>query len=954
MDTRLSQLAVYLHRSMDTTARFRIIHLSRFLCLILLLLLTISSSSPYLDTQAAPALEKAETFVSTSQAAQEQNLTILGSMSGLVSDVEVLGDYAFAGFGPKLVVIDISNPDELNQVASLSLTTSIDNIELSPPYLVALSAKNGLTVIDISNPLEPKKTGYYSQTWDASGLAVAGDYAYVTKTRGSVEATGGIEIIDLSNPLHPIQAGIYYPYTIVLDIQISDDFAYVVGSGWDPNGEDGIKVLNITNPQIPEEVGSLLSSTDYIVMASMSINNSYLYLMTSNANTGINDLQILDISANNDPVLVSSYPMPTFVGMDITLAGEYAYLAGYVGFDGWCFDICQGGLVVLNIADPLHPNEIGTYISSGPANNVALAGNRLLLTKRKYSTPQPHSGELQSIDISNPTAPALVDSLVSPLNNPGSIEVDGNIVYIADQSVGVTNSALRVVDTTSLKDPILLGSFEVQGNINDLAVSGVNAFVTEIPRQDASGQYTGGGFRILNVSNPQAIIETYFFNDSAWQFQALDVKNNYAYLIGQEQCSTYDDCHIRLWIIDITNPSNPIPAGQYDLNGYYIDPSCGVVVLDNYAYLALRHNGLWIFDISDPTHPTFVSNYQTDDALDLDVAGNYVYVADSLSGVSIISVEDPVHPTEITRISSLEATQIDLNGDNLYVTPRLRVFDVTNPAFPIEQASFPTGSHVNESDEIIYLTSGSEGLFSLSLTSSIKGSVQHSNRMPAVGVSIYANNVISTTTNTDGTYLLDNLQEGNYTITPSYPGCTFLPTHRQVSLPPSVIANFTMVSLPAKVTLSPGITTTLSYTDTQGLPTSLLFPAGAVLTDIQVVLTPTITTDMAGYAFTGHAFELAAYQEEIILPDLSFSIPVSVTIQYSQEDLALIADDSTLRLWWWDGNNWQEAIQSCQPAEGLFSTSGDGIYQGVICKPGLFSLMGQTNGVYLPSLLNGE
>jgi len=64
----------------------------------------------------------------------------------------VQGDYAFAGFGPKLVVIDISNPDELNQVASLSLTTSIDDIELSPPYLVALSANDGLTVIDISNP----------------------------------------------------------------------------------------------------------------------------------------------------------------------------------------------------------------------------------------------------------------------------------------------------------------------------------------------------------------------------------------------------------------------------------------------------------------------------------------------------------------------------------------------------------------------------------------------------------------------------------------------------------------------------------------------------------------------------------------------------------------------------------------------------------------------------------
>jgi hypothetical protein len=81
-------------------------------------------------------------------------------------------------------------------------------------------------------------------------------------------------------------------------------------------------------------------------------------------------------------------------------------------------------------------------------------------------------------------------------------------------------------------------------------------------------------------------------------------------------------------------------------------------------------------------------------------------------------------------------------------------------------------------------------------------------------------------------------------------------------------------------------------------------------------------------------------------------VPVSVTIHYSQEDIALITDGTSLRLWWWDGYSWQDAEQICQPPEGLSAKSREGIYEGVLCRTGLFSLMGQTRSLFLPVISN--
>lgn len=869
------------------------------------------------------------------------NLTAFGSLGGPVLDVVVQGSYAFASFGPSLKVIDISNPDELTEVAILALQDNVIDMAFSPPYLVLAPAHGGLSMIDITDPLNPQQTGFINQHWNASALDIAGSDAYITTFYS------GLQIINISDPKQLSLQGGYYPETDLLDIEIAGGYAYIA-QRWP---RIGIGIFDISNPTVPVEVG--FYPADFYYSASMTIAGEYLYL--SGDNIG---LQILDISIPAAPQLIGSHPLPMIFPVDVTLAGEYVYLAWRDATYSYCIDLCQGGLQVMDVSNPQNPGELGLMISPGSANSLTLAGNRILLTRQKemYDINN-YGGELQLIDIANPASPTLIAAMESPLNRPEDILVLDNTAYIVENYAALENSALRLVDVTFPSDLALLGSFEVPGEITDVAVASDHAYLVEVPHPGPGGLPVGGGFRILDTSSPQTPVEIGYFNNSSWQFWSMDVEGSYAYLLAQDTCPNGYDCMIRLWILDISNPANPTEVGIYEFGGFNIEPSCDVLVQDGYAYLALRHNGLQILDITNPAHPSLVGSLLSDDALDVDMSGDYAYLGDSLSGVSIVSLQDRAHPVEIARVSAW-VQDLTVSDAKLYIATigleSLRVFDISLPETPVELAYFPGlgfQSHVAAGNGVVYLTIDSVGLFLLELAGSIQGTVLQPNRMPAAEVTISANGTYTTTTSPAGTYSLVDLEAGSYTVTPFYPGYTFSPLQREVSVPPNAAANFTLLPMPVSADLSPGITSTLTYTDIQGLPTGLRFPPGAVLSDTQVVLTPTIKMDLAGNAFTGHAFELAATQQGALIPELSFSASVSVTIQYSAADTALISDPAGLALWWWDGTAWQDAAASCPVPENNLKAGADGSFQGSICKTGVFALYGPTHPIFIPEII---
>jgi hypothetical protein len=111
-----------------------------------------------------------------------------------------------------------------------------------------------------------------------------------------------------------------------------------------------------------------------------------------------------------------------------------------------------------------------------------------------------------------------------------------------------------------------------------------------------------------------------------------------------------------------------------------------------------------------------------------------------------------------------------------------------------------------ELDNVIYLPSI---LKSRQSVLSITGKVISTDNIPLGGITVSTNDGISSVTNSDGVYTLDNLEEQNYTVMPSKDGYTFSPPSAQVVVPPSIVQlNFTTAVQCEDVLVNGGFETT--------------------------------------------------------------------------------------------------------------------------------------------------
>lgn len=159
------------------------------------------------------------------------------------------------------------------------------------------------------------------------------------------------------------------------------------------------------------------------------------------------------------------------------------------------------------------------------------------------------------------------------------------------------------------------------------------------------------------------------------------------------------------------------------------------------------------------------------------------------------------------------------------------------------------------------------------------------------------------------------------------------------------------VTFTLSITLTPGVASSLLYTDTHGFPTRLDFPAGAVLQTTTIHFAPELWTSPAPYLiFAQHAFVLMASRNGV--PDKGFALnaPVTVTISYSDADIQTAADESRLIMPGWTGNYWRDAAYSCDPMSFYYRDPTANIISVPICQLGQLGLF-STHQIYLPFII---
>ncbi|KXS41675.1 MAG: LVIVD repeat protein [Methanolobus sp. T82-4] len=213
----------------------------------------------------------------------------------------------------------------------------------------------------------------------------------------------------------------------------------------------------------------------------------------------------------------------------------------------------------------------------------------------------------------------------------------------------------------------LVSTFETDGQACDIELKDKYAYVTD----------SENGLVVVDVSNPSSPIPAgrCDVNGSAHD---IAVEGDNAYVTGEEN---------GLRIIDISNPSSPALIGSYDPDGI----ERGVAISEGYAYLANGRNGLVIIDVSNSSSPVFAGNFSQSgfNAFDVVVEEDYAYVASEF-GLFIFDVSDPKSPTITGRTNPLNLMDeiyegITVSGNRTYSIDsynRLFIDDISDPSSP--------------------------------------------------------------------------------------------------------------------------------------------------------------------------------------------------------------------------------------------------------------------------------
>ncbi|NQT33795.1 hypothetical protein HQ587_01290 [bacterium] len=120
---------------------------------------------------------------------------------------------------------------------------------------------------------------------------------------------------------------------------------------------------------------------------------------------GCSGLQIVDVSDPENPVVVGYWEYIN-EACGVAVSDEYAYVADGGIWNEDEFGYVGGGLRVISVDDPEHPEEVGYYNTPGRAEGVTVSGD--------YAYVADGGGSLRVISVADPEQPEEVGFCDTP------------------------------------------------------------------------------------------------------------------------------------------------------------------------------------------------------------------------------------------------------------------------------------------------------------------------------------------------------------------------------------------------------------------------------------------------------------------------------------------------------------------------------------------------------------
>lgn len=270
---------------------------------------------------------------------------------------------------------------------------------------------------------------------------------------------------------------------------------------------------------------------------------------------------------------------------DVWGEGNFAYVGSYNG----------NGLMIFDISNPTAPKLVGNYVPAegGRFQDVIVAGGIGYFSSESR-------GGVHIVDVRNPANPVLLSQITESKNgfaNVHELFVADGVLYEADSRTTV----VKVFDVRNPQNPIFVR------DIQTMDTRFIHAIVCVNGRLFTSGW--SGKTDIYDVRNvlsaPPPLLGSF---DSGANSHASWPSNDGKLLASARETQDGD---VRLF--DISNPANPIPlasitAQSLGLNAF---SAHNPYIIGNLLFVSWYQAGLVVIDITNPSQPKLLGNYDT-------------------------------------------------------------------------------------------------------------------------------------------------------------------------------------------------------------------------------------------------------------------------------------------------------------------------------------------------------
>jgi hypothetical protein len=286
------------------------------------------------------------------------------------------------------------------------------------------------------------------------------------------------------------------------------------------------------------------------------------------------------------------------------------------------------------------------------------------------------------------------------------VDVDRNLAYVTCGYNG-----LRIFNISDPSNPILI--VRVPESLPVINTGHGLAYAHQL-LVDNDIIYIGdgpGGLTIINCSDlTNPIVLTHYDGGYTWDIQ---LRGNIAFIVnGWNNLGNPG-----LMILNVSNPSDPVLISNYQTDFDVTD----LELEDDRGYMVSYDYGLKILDISNYSNPLELGHYlgPPDSVLmDVEITGNLAYLSFWNNGLQLLDCSDPSNITvlsEYNPVNISEFSYLTVEENYIYLAALnngVVVLDTSNPYFPVEIGRYnDSGSAygIFVRDNVIFLADRDEG-----------------------------------------------------------------------------------------------------------------------------------------------------------------------------------------------------------------------------------------------------